>query len=78
METKIDLSKIRTLRKQACLTQADVARELGYKSCVGYHYIESGRCKLRADQLVVLARILGVSVEDLITKTESGEIHGQA
>lgn len=47
------------------LTQKQVGKVLGYKTALGYHYIESGRCRLKAEQALILARLYGVPVEEL-------------
>jgi len=62
---KVDLAKIRKLREDKKLTQRYMAGKLGYKSSIGYHYIETGRCQIRAEQLAVIATELGVGLEDL-------------
>jgi transcriptional regulator with XRE-family HTH domain len=64
---KIDLEIIKTLRKKKGLSQGELANRLGYKTSIGYHYLESGRCQIKADQLVVLANALGVEVRDLFS-----------
>ena len=66
MVTQVDTEKLRRIRTQAKLTQGDVAKALGYKTPLGYHYIESGRCRLRADQLFILADLLGVEADELM------------
>lgn len=62
---QVNLEKLKKMREDAGLTQEDVAKLLGYRSALGYHYIESGRCRLRADQAVVLAKRYNVPVEAL-------------
>jgi len=64
-EKRIDLRKLRHLRETHQLTQLDVAKHLGYKTALGYHYIESGRCRLKAEQALILARLYGIPVEEL-------------
>lgn len=64
---KLDLEKIKMLRKEKRLSQSDLANCLGYKTPIGYHYLESGRCQIKADQLVVLAKELGVEVRELFS-----------
>lgn len=66
MAIRVNLEKLRALREKAQLTQAQLSSALGYKTALGYHYIETGRCRLRAEQLIVLARILGTEPESLI------------
>lgn len=62
---RIDLLKIRILRKKKGLTQRYMAKKLGYKTDIGYHYLETGRCKIKAEHLTVIAAELGVPMEDL-------------
>lgn len=64
---RVDLDKIRRLRKAKNITQEEIAKHLGYKSSIGYHYLEKGRCQMRADQLVKIANLLSVPIEDLYT-----------
>ena len=73
MVMQVDVEKLRRIRTQAKLTQGDVAKVLGYKTSLGYHYIESGRCRLRADQLFVLASFLGVEADELILRPAAGD-----
>lgn len=67
---KIDLEKIKMFRKERGLSQGDLANKLGYKTSIGYHYLESGRCQIKADQLFVLANELGVDVNELISEVD--------
>ncbi|MFZ5688626.1 MAG: helix-turn-helix transcriptional regulator [Bacillota bacterium] len=62
---RVNLRKIKSLRKQRKLTQKYMAKLLGYETDVGYHYLETGRRQIRAEQLAIIASELGVSVEDL-------------
>lgn len=64
-DLKIDLSKIKKLRKLKKISQENMAIKLGYKSPTGYSYLESGRCAITAEQLPIIANELGVSIEDL-------------
>lgn len=68
---QVDLAKIKYLRKQKGLTQKELARLLGYKSQVGYHYIESGKHQMKIHQLATLADLLGVKLEDLIIRDQT-------
>lgn len=67
---KIDLDKLKKLRKQNKLTQEEVARVLGYKSALGYHYLENGRCQIKAEQIVILADIFKVPIVELFFKDQ--------
>lgn len=62
---KVDLVKIKKLRNEKRLTQGYMAKKLGYKTPIGYHYLESGRCQIKADQLAIIAKELGVEVKEL-------------
>jgi len=71
---QVDLAQIRALRKRAGLTQADMARVLGYKTAVGYLYLEKGRCRVSAAQLATIANKLGVPITDLLIADRSQEV----
>lgn len=62
---KVDLNKIKKIRKEKGLTQGYMANKLGYKTPIGYHYLESGRCQIKADHLAVIAKELDAEVKDL-------------
>lgn|GEM_PF-1268948 len=61
----VDLAKIQKLRKARKLTQEEMSIRLGYKTGLGYHYLEKGKCRIAADQLAQIAEILDVPVSDL-------------
>jgi transcriptional regulator with XRE-family HTH domain len=72
-QKKVDLLKIKSLRKQANLSLDDMARMLGYESPNGYYYLEIGRGKFSAESLAKVADIFNVPItelffEDQITK----------
>lgn len=62
---RVDLKKLRDLRQERKLGQQDVAQVLGYQTATGYHYIETGRVKLTADQIGKLAELFEVPIEEL-------------
>ena len=64
---RVDLAKVRELRRKAGLTQADMAVALGYRSAVGYFYLERGRCRVTVERLGLIAQALGVQPGDLLT-----------
>lgn len=64
MNLKINLKKIKELRKAKNLTQKDMAQLLGYKSAVGYWHIENGDRKMKAETLAKIAKILDASIEE--------------
>lgn len=70
---QIDLKKLRRLRISKGLTQEDVAKYLGYKTVQGYHYLEKGRCQIKASQLTALAALLEVPIEELCSVSEGGD-----
>lgn len=55
---------LKKLRKAKGLTQTDVAKKLGVTQSAYAHY-ENGIRKLEADKLPLIAKILGVGVEEL-------------
>ncbi len=67
---KVDTEKLRRLRKAKRLTLEEVSHALGYKTMQGYRYIESGRIKMKADQLPALAGIYGVTMDELFTDSK--------
>jgi transcriptional regulator with XRE-family HTH domain len=65
IEKKVDLLKIKQLRKNLNLSLEDMAKKLGYESPNGYYYLEIGRSKFSAEALAKVADIYHVSIEDL-------------
>ncbi len=65
MTQNIDLMKMKQMRKKKKYSLGHMAEILGYKSPAGYSYLESGRCKISADQLLIIANELGISIVDL-------------
>jgi transcriptional regulator with XRE-family HTH domain len=63
--TKVDLAKIKKLRKQMKLTQGEMADKLGLTSGKLYHDREVGRVYFSADEVAQLAIVLGVAIETL-------------
>lgn len=70
MEIKVDLSKIRLLRKKGKISQIAMALALGYKTATGYSYLESGRCAIGANQIPIIAKMLHVEVHELYMVTK--------
>ncbi len=62
---KVDLEKIKRLRLEKGLTQKKMADYLGYESDVSYMRLEKGARQIRADQIALIAEVLGVPLEDL-------------
>lgn len=61
---QIDLEKLRSIREEKGFTQGDVSKYLGYKSPQGYHYLEKGRCQIKATQLTALCSLYGVPIHE--------------
>jgi transcriptional regulator with XRE-family HTH domain len=57
--------KLRQLRESRGLSATYMAKRLGYKSASGYCNIEYGLNRLRFDQAIKIADILGVTVDEL-------------
>ncbi len=69
---QVDLEKMRVLRIQKGITQGQMAKALGYKTPLGYHYLESGRCQLKAQHLPIIADLLGIAeIEELFIHSNS-------
>ncbi|WP_318841571.1 helix-turn-helix transcriptional regulator [Metabacillus halosaccharovorans] len=62
---KVDLLKIKKLRKQFELSLEDMAKLLGYESVNGYYYLEVGRGKFPAETLARVADIFKVPINEL-------------
>lgn len=57
--------RIKMLRKDADLTQMDLARQLGYNSTGMISQVEAGSRGMDLDKLARCAEILGVTLDDL-------------
>lgn len=68
---KVDLKKIKKLRKDKKISQKELAKKLGYKSGTGYHYIETGKRNIKAETLAKIAQILNVPIEELYDNEQS-------
>ncbi|GGB61331.1 hypothetical protein GCM10011409_43220 [Lentibacillus populi] len=62
---KVDLEKIKSLRKKANLSLEEMAKLLGYESANGYYYLETGRGKFSAETLAKVSDIFNLKVDDL-------------
>lgn len=60
------MSKLRDIRKQKGVSQTFISNALGYSHPSGYSNIENGRVRLTLKQALIIAKILNVSVDDLI------------
>ncbi|WP_099221401.1 helix-turn-helix domain-containing protein [Listeria costaricensis] len=54
----INVDRIRELRKKRGITQAFIARKMGYKYTSGYSNIEKGTVRLSYRNAVILSEIL--------------------
>lgn len=64
-ELKVNLVKIKEIRKQKGFTIEEMSRLLGYESLNGYYYLETGRGKFPAETLAKVANLLEVSIDHL-------------
>jgi transcriptional regulator with XRE-family HTH domain len=62
---KVNLKKIKQLRKEKSISLDEMARILGYESPNGYYYLEIGRGKFPAETLALVAGILKVPIDQL-------------
>lgn len=65
--------KIRELREEQHLTQADMAEKLGL-SVTGYAKIERGETNVKAERLQQIAHIFNIGVQELMTPKEDAVI----
>lgn len=71
---KVDRAKMKTLRRRKGISQREMAKTLGYRSAVGYHYLETGRCAIQAEQLFLIAERLGVPIDELFLRPSCTEV----
>ncbi|AFC28361.1 hypothetical protein PM3016_1436 [Paenibacillus mucilaginosus 3016] len=62
---KVNLRKIKQLRKEAKFSLDEMAQLLGYESPNGYYYLEIGRGKFSAEALAKVADKFGVPIDEL-------------
>jgi transcriptional regulator with XRE-family HTH domain len=62
---KVDIEKIKTLRKKANISLEQMSELLGYESPNGYYYLETGRIKFHAEKLALVSQILNEPYEHL-------------
>lgn len=70
---KVNLEKIKRLRKQHGYSLDKMAELLGYESPNGYYYLEIGRGKFPAETLSKVAGIFGVPITELFFDHEIAE-----
>ncbi|MCL2215801.1 MAG: helix-turn-helix domain-containing protein [Defluviitaleaceae bacterium] len=71
----INGAKIKQLREDTGISQAELGKEAGVSS-VAIHYVETGKKSVQINTLAFIASALGVSVDDLLLKpqqTRQGE-----
>jgi transcriptional regulator with XRE-family HTH domain len=67
---KVDIEKIKMLRKNANISLEKMSELLGYDSINGYYYLETGRIKFPADRLALVSKILNTPIEKLFFEDE--------
>ncbi|MEK3747909.1 helix-turn-helix transcriptional regulator [Paenibacillus sp. FSL E2-8871] len=67
---RVDLEKIKSLRKCIGLSLEEMASILGYESLNGYYYLEVGRGKFSAEALAKVADTFHVPLEQLFFEDE--------
>ena len=70
-EIMVNYRKIRQLRRMMDLTQKEFAVLVGYSSQNSLHKLERGMIDLPASRLEKIAKVLQVSVEDLLLPDEA-------
>ena len=63
----INGKRIRQMRRLREMTQAELAREMGYASSNSVHMLEKGCIDLPFSRIEKMAAILGISLNELIT-----------
>ncbi|MBM5604526.1 XRE family transcriptional regulator [Listeria seeligeri] len=64
LEENINIKKIRSLRLERGITQAFIARKMGYKSTSGYSNIEKGKVRLSYKNAMILSQVLMCNITD--------------
>ncbi|RDY69103.1 XRE family transcriptional regulator [Halobacillus trueperi] len=65
LEKKVDLQKIKEIRKSKHMSIEEMSTILGYDSPNGYFYLESGKSKFPAEKLAMVSKILDVPIQKL-------------
>ncbi|USK71730.1 helix-turn-helix domain-containing protein [Peribacillus asahii] len=71
---KVNLRKIKHLRKRERLSLNKMSELLGYESQNGYYYLESGRNKFSAETLAKVSDIFKVQIDELFFEEEIAEM----
>lgn len=67
--------KIKVMRLFKDLTQEEMAEKLGYASIQGYAKLERGETDPSLGKLEEIAKVLGISLQDLLGLNESNVVH---
>ncbi len=67
--------KIKVMRLFKELTQEEMAEKLGYASIQGYAKLERGETDPSLGKLEEIARVLGISLQDLLGLNESNVVN---
>jgi transcriptional regulator with XRE-family HTH domain len=67
--------KIKVMRLFKNLTQEEMAEKLGYASIQGYAKLERGETDPSIGKLEDIAKVLGISLQDLLGLNESNVVH---
>jgi transcriptional regulator with XRE-family HTH domain len=67
--------KIKVMRLFKDLTQEEMAEKLGYASIQGYSKLERGETDPSIGKLEEIARVLGISLQDLLGLNESNVVN---
>lgn len=59
-------ARIKFHRRAKNISQAQLAKSIGFKSATALHYLESGKRMLGVSDLLDISRVLGVSVYVLL------------
>ena len=63
----INGKRVRQIRRFREMTQAELAKEMGYASSNCVHRLEKGRCDLPFSRIEKVATVLGISITELVT-----------
>ncbi|PHE92496.1 transcriptional regulator [Bacillus pseudomycoides] len=58
-------NRIRDIRKQKNITQEKLAKNLDFSHASAISFIENGKRRLDAEKIPLLAKVLGVSIDEL-------------
>lgn len=62
---KVNLEKIKSIRKEKNISLEDMSRKVGYESPNGYYYLETGKRKFPANTLAQVSKILNTPINEL-------------